>query len=349
MSRLKVSAGPAFKNRKSNPYNSLLYSALEREGVEVSEFRFSRWIPAGVSVVHLHWMDTGLCNFGWIRILDWARLIGALIILATLRVRGIQVIWTAHNVEPHEIKNPVALWLFWLAFPRLISGWISFSDSARRDVVRAYPRLSSVPCAIIPHGHYRDCYGAPEARGQARARLEIPESTRVLLCFGMVREYKNIPTLIQAFRQLKDPKLVLVIAGSCKDKALEAEIHKLSEGDSRIRLFLEFIPDDQIRTFFGAADACILPYSQVLNSGAALLSLSMNRPILVAKQGSLIEVAERLGPDWIVTFEGCFTASVLEDFLGRLSRRQEISVDLSAYDWPKVAALTLDFYRSRCG
>jgi glycosyltransferase involved in cell wall biosynthesis len=102
-----------------------------------------------------------------------------------------------------------------------------------------------------------------------------------------VRGYKGLADLVQAFRAIADPRLRLVIAGRAPVAADAEAVRGLAGGDPRIRLHLRFVPDDEVQVFFRAADFVVLPYRQVLTSGAAILALSFGRPLVVPRLGCL--------------------------------------------------------------
>jgi beta-1,4-mannosyltransferase len=80
-----------------------------------------------------------------------------------------------------------------------------------------------------------------------------------------------------------------------------------------------------------------LPYRSVLNSGAMLFALSRNRPVLAPNIGSLPELRETVGPDWVYLYEGEFNQSVLNDFIAwmRKTKRGDMA-PLDYYSWSRI-------------
>ena len=60
-----------------------------------------------------------------------------------------------------------------------------------------------------------------------------------------------------------------------------------------------------------ANDAVVLPYRNILNSGVALHSLARNKPILAPRTGSLPELQQTVGGDWVHLFDGDISAEGL--------------------------------------
>ncbi|TVR78970.1 MAG: hypothetical protein EA405_13695 [Rhodospirillales bacterium] len=104
---------------------------------------------------------------------------------------------------------------------------------------------------------------------------------------------------------------------------------------------------------FAAADVAVLPYTAAegymsfLNSGAALLGLSFDKPLLTPAMGSIIELSEMLGDDWVRTYEGAFDERVLADAVAWLGQCAPTGpAPLDAYDWEVIAAKTVQAYQA---
>jgi hypothetical protein len=133
-----------------------------------------------------------------------------------------------------------------------------------------------------------------------------------------------------------------MIAGSVRDDSLAAEIKMAAAGSTHVQLFLEFIDNRDLQTFFRAADLIVLPYTDILNSGSAILALSFDRPILVPAQGSLPELEALTGPDWVRLYGGQLTAEVLREALHWARERPPgAKAPLQLLDWDRIAQLTL--------
>ncbi len=278
--------------RDPNPYQGLLYGEMRRLGVRVSyigEPTRSRTLNllllplqllagrlGGAQVVHLHWVFAftlpGGSRFPVLRRLSyaWFR-----VWLRTCRMLGMRLVWTAHNVLPHQ---PV------------------FSDdvSARRDLVDASDLvlahapsaltelavLGAVPrrSAVIEHG--------PLSPVPSAGALRTPgagDGPREFLFFGKVEEYKGVEDLVSAFLAMPgDTPARLTVAGQCEDPRLRSRLHELARrGGGRVALRLEHVPAADVTPLLSAADVVVLPFRRVTTSGSALLALSHGRPLVV--------------------------------------------------------------------
>src|SRR5690606_27295627 len=138
----------------------------------------------------------------------------------------------------------------------------------------------------------------------------------------------------------------LVIAGTIDTAPpeLRTALEKLKKTDTH--LFLHFIPDSELNVFMSAADAVILPYKAILNSGALLLALSYNRPVIAPHMGAVAELQKTLGQQWIYSYNGNLTGENVTEALSTLECNNRPDVcPLDNYNWDKLATYTLTFYR----
>jgi beta-1,4-mannosyltransferase len=202
--------------------------------------------------------------------------------------------------------------------------------------------------AVIPHGHYREAY--PSAIDKLRARMALglrPEQT-VLLFFGGVAPYKNVPHLIATFRQADLPETIMLVAGRPDCKHGRA-VEMAAQGDPRIRLDLRHIPKEEARLLFSAADLVVLPFSDIMHSGSAILALSFNKPVLVPALGALPELQACVGKKWVQTYQGELTPAILSAAAAwaRNSDRAK-RPDLSSFEWPHIVQATVALYSRLC-
>ncbi|WP_207477197.1 glycosyltransferase [Arenibaculum pallidiluteum] len=337
---------------KLNPYQGLLYRRISSLGIKVKELSYFSFIKERPDVIHLHWPE----RVTWVRrSLRFARPLlvptRALLLLAgllTMRARGSRVVWTVHNMSPHDagaIGN--GLWRLYLRLlSTQIDGVISMSELAARTLRAEHRYLANKPHTVIWHGHYREVLGAGLDKTQARLRLGLPAEGRIVTFVGQIKPYKNVDTLVRCFREIEGDDLRLLVTGLPRDDRLRASLVELSAGDPRIRLDLRFVGNDVLETCVRAADLVALPYAEVLNSGSALLALSLDRPVLVPAAGSLVELAEAVGRDWVRTYEGPFTAQHLMQALDSSGRVAGRAAPLEAFEWDTIGEQTIRFYRS---
>jgi beta-1,4-mannosyltransferase len=300
-SRLRILARPAFANGRSNPYTSLLYTPMLSAGHLVQEYRFDRAWLGQWDVVHVHWPES---VFNHTLAEAWVTTEALLLGLDRARANGAKVVWTVHNLRAHERRHVRAETHFRQRYFERLDGLVALSESGLEAAREAYPRLAQLPAWIVPHPHYRGRYPDAVTREQARRDLGVSPHVKVLLNFGRVFEYKNLPALFTAVKHDPKEQWMVIVAGRPRSAELGKELQELAASDPRIRLDFHFVPDDQVQQYFRAADLVVLPYREILNSGTALLALSFDRPVLLPHAGAGSELARRVGPPWVQTFDG---------------------------------------------
>lgn len=284
--RRRVAAFPA--RLGSNPYPQLLYDALAQEGIDaIHAPRLSlRWLVrerGRVSTLHIHWPE-GLyrTHRGPARLqgaLRWAKLARLAARLAFARALGYRIAWTVHQVLPHEqvgrIDAAAARVLGRVAHVLLVH------DEPTREAATAIA-AGRAQIHVVPHGTYLGVYPPRRSRAEVRAALGIADDAFVFLTFGQLRGYKHLHVLLDAFSLLEAERAVLLVAGRPNDEAVVAALRGAAERDRRIRVYPEFVPDDEVAELHAAADAAALARADGGTSGALVLALSLGLPPVVA-------------------------------------------------------------------
>ena len=313
-----------------------------RHGVKIGPFYRKKSLLSRPDVIHIHFPEW-LIRWGrpWIAPLDVVATLG---LLWLARRRGTALVWTGHDLEPHELSHP----RLWRAYNRFfisqVDVLISFSEGATSLLVERYSQLARVPTVVVPHGHYRDYYTAPPKAAILRKELKL-DHRPVLLCFGLIRPYKNLPSIIRAWRQLPEPRPQLVIAGRPMDSEI-AEVIKKQAGDfNDIHLLLRFIHDDEVPTIFAIADVVVMPYMarSALNSGVAHLALSLSRPAVLNDTPANRNLRDIFGVEWVWLCDGTPEDALRIALVAASTTRPE-TPDLDAINYKRLAAETVCAY-----
>ena len=149
--------------------------------------------------------------------------------------------------------------------------------------------------SLIDHGHWVGSFAEHVSRSEARRRLELPSEGKVFLSIGGCKRYRNLLGLIEAFKSLGVLRTAgtLVIAGKFQEPEYRQAVERAISGRGDIRLFPQYIPDDELQNYLISADVVVLPYLDILTSGAAVLALSFGRPVVAPRKGCLIDLVDR--------------------------------------------------------
>jgi D-inositol-3-phosphate glycosyltransferase len=269
-----------------------------------------------------------------------------------LRLTGTKLFYTAHNVLPHEHKK-IDYQLQKMVY-NVSEGIIAHSDFIKRKIITDF-NISPHKIAVIPHGNF-DIYlpEKPVSRSEAREQLNIKKNEKVILFFGGIREYKGLDILLDAFKLIKDEdNYKLIIAGAPQTKAL-AELYqkKISSitTNGRISSKFDFIPADDVASYFISSDVLILPYKNIYHSGVVHLAYSFGKPIIATRVGDFDEsiehgksgllLDENTADDLAQKIREYFNPKNNIEQMGRYAK--ELSD--SKYSWENVAEMTNNLY-----
>lgn len=314
------------ESASTNPYLRQLLRSLPPD-INTIQFSWRRALLGRYSVVHVHWPENLLRGpRGW---LTPFRYLLVLLLLLRIQVSRIAVVRTLHNVRAHERGG---------VLERAVLGLWDRATSLYITLNTLTPVPPGVPSMMIPHGHYRDWFAEFEHPPAIQGRL---------LTFGLIRRYKGVGALAVAFSEVKDDHVSLWIVGQPKTSALAEDIQRVAMNDPRISLQLDFVSDGELSRQIGRCELVVLAYSELHNSGALLLALSLNRPVLVPMSAATLALRDEVGADWIIPFEGEICSSVIQDACDWLSVRCVASApDLSNRDWDVIGTSHQEAYRT---
>ncbi len=276
---------------RCNPYAGLLARSLEKLDVylELGDYAFERdWLAEKrktCEVLHLNWLhpfyraddlDATVERFAQFDDnLEYARRI------------GYRIVWTLHNLYPHERPFPDIDHLGRLLVARLANACIAHCEYAAASARRRF--FYTGDTYVIPHGHFIDVFPNSVGRAEARARLGVPDKAFAYVFFGNARGYKSVESLIDAFTAVGDDDAVLILMMRHSfDPEYAQEIRNRADGDERIRVFTsDYFPESDFQYYLNSADVAVLPFSEVLTSGSAITALSFGTPVILPRRGCL--------------------------------------------------------------
>lgn len=276
---------------RSNPYQDLLYSQLPSQGLRAApfydvdtaaQFAIELRNPDLNVVMHVHWLNfltVRAGNEGVAR----ANTKAFLDRLQEIKERGTQLLWTLHNVLPHEGRYPDLDLELRRAMVDIVDR-IHIMSPETRQLVAPWYELPEEKTFVVPHPGYDGVYPSWMSREIARSRLGISQSTTVFLLIGAVAPYKGLSELLDAFDELSrsEPgKFMLLVAGSPSgDEETERFCQGVLDHPAALGAFMR-IPDDALQVYLRAADVSVFPYRRSLNSGALALATTFGLPCVL--------------------------------------------------------------------
>jgi glycosyltransferase involved in cell wall biosynthesis len=366
--RVTVVDPPAY----TPPYDHALCAALGRRGVDVelatSRFRYSApAAPAGyrlsicfygrggssaLAKAAQHPFDMArlarrakterrdVVHFQWLPVPPVDRWL--------LRLFERPLVLTAHDILPREAGA-----IGRRAWARLLGeldAVVVHSGDGRRRLVEDLG-LAASKVHVIPHGAF-DHLTRPSSELPLDPAVGQLDDRRVVLFFGLVRPYKGLDLLIEAFASTQDDAVLLVVGmprtpiDPLRERARRLGI------ESRVRFVPRFVPDAEIPGYFRRADLVVLPYREAEQSGVVSTALAFGTPLLLSAVGGFVELAERHGaarlvPPGEVEPLRAALVDLLEDDAerGRLALAARRAAE-GPCSWDRAAELTLDLYES---
>ena len=278
----------------TTPYLMNLQDELQGTDVEVrpsDKLRFG-WLRQNrdLDVLHIHWLQgytddrrTPVALLKFIYFTLW--------VLAAKNLYGMKLVWTLHNLYPHEMFHPKLARAARLFLAKRASRLIVHCEGAKVLAQREFG-VDPAKLAVTPHPNWIGKYPSGIRQSEARERLGIGAGTRVFLFLGLIRSYKGVQELIRAYRDLPPGDNLLLVAGKVSPDELKRELEELAAGRDDIRLRFQFIPDEELQTYYAAADVAVLPFQEVLTSGSVLLAMSYGTTVIVPNRGCIGELID---------------------------------------------------------
>ena len=256
--------------------------------------------------------------------------------------KGCKVISILDNVIPHEQR------FFDKPFTRYFlsgsDGFITMCTEVENDLLAFGTRK---PHIVRNHPLYSH-FGERLERSEAERLLGLQPGKKNILFFGLIRQYKGLDILLEAFKDLDD-SYQLIIAG--EPYGSFDPYQKLIDGSGakdRIKLFPQYIKDSEVKKYFSAADVTVLPYRSATQSGISSVSYHFEVPMIVTAVGGLKEtigdrgtgiVADSVSPESIkAEIERYFSDSTVKE-----NCIEHIKEEKQRLSWSGFADTLLDF------
>lgn len=311
---MKISRIAANSPRGSkNAYIDLFYDALAEKGVDMvgvfePTIAWLRQHAGEVDAVHFHWSEPVLRRYPrWFRELDvvpgfWrirhrlrrrsrpTRLVQFHRFLRNAKRMHLQVIWTVHNLQPHEGAG----WVDHIGHRLLAekSNLLIFhSECAKHELLKKYRPTGEL--VVMPHGNYDGIYPEPRARQIVRHELGFREDLPLLTCLGAIRDYKGFDLACEAVSRMAG-RFQLLIAGQTKP-TIENALRKEVKQTPNSKLIARSLSDQEFADYATASDAILLPYRKITGSGALLAALTLGRGVIASDLPYFREVLSNHG------------------------------------------------------
>ena len=200
---------------------------------------------------------------------------------------------------------------------------------------------------VIHHGAFDYLTRLPEEK-PLPAELEGAEGP-VILSFGLLRPYKGLENLLEAYGRIAGSGAELWVVGNPRMDVGPLQ-RQAEEAGGRVRFVTRFVDEAEIPAIFRRADLVVLPYLDAEHSGVLYTGLAFGKPLVLSAVGGFPEVAETGAARLVPPGDTAALAATLAELIGDESARAELAtaaVQAAAgpFSWDEAARRTLDLYR----
>jgi glycosyltransferase involved in cell wall biosynthesis len=373
-----VILGPAYPYRGLALFNEMLARTFVKRGMQVNIITFSlqypEWLfpgktqfsessaPEGLNIAR---MVNSVNPFNWLRVGQYIRKIrpDALIVnywtpfmapcLGTIcriasRNRHTVILAKLDNVVPHE-RHFYDRFLT-RYFVNSVHGFLYMSQQVKNELDTF---TVAKPSVFAPHPVFSN-FGEKVARNEACRRLNLPEDKRYLLFFGLIRDYKGLDLMLDAYANLRQKGQTgnkkLIVAGEFytgKTKYIQ-QTERLGIGGD-VLWHDRFISDEEVKYYFSAADVLVQPYKSATQSGVTQIAYQFETPMIVTNVGGLAEIVPDGKTGFVVEPDALSIAHAIEkiyqnDHLQRMS--ENIITEKRRFSWDYFAEQLEKLYQS---
>ncbi len=280
-----------------------------------------RRLAASADVVHFQWLTVQHVD-------------GMLLPARRPGAAGPALVLTAHDVLPREPRPGQRR-----AQRRLYERFDAIVVHSEHGRSRLIDELGVAPerVHVIPHGAFDHLAAAGPFPPPFQTDLPV------VLCFGLMRPYKGIDLLLEAWRGIEGAELWIAGMPRMDMAPLRAV------APPGVRFVERFIGDEELPAYFRRADLVVLPYREIDQSGVLFTALAFARPLLLSDVGGFPEVAATGAARLFPAGDVEALRSSLRELLSDVPAREELSAAARAlaggdYSWREVARRTLALY-----
>jgi glycosyltransferase involved in cell wall biosynthesis len=319
-----VAAAEGYVRRESfYPIAARVPDARARRAVKLAEhvpdmLRYRRSARAA-DVVHFQWLPVQLLD-GW------------------LLPRRPPLVLTAHDILPREPRPGQRA-----AQRRLYERFDAVVVHSESGRARLTGELGLDPALIhvIPHGVFEHLAEPQSPAGEVAPPFATEKP--VVLCFGLMRPYKGIDLLLEAWRDVEGAELWIVGMPRMDIAPL------LAAAPPDVRFVPRFVGDLELAPYFRRANLVVLPYREIDQSGVLFTAMAFGKPMLLSDVGGFPEVAATGAARTFPVGDAGALGRAMRELLGEPAALAQMATRARAaaagtYSWDAIARRTLELY-----
>lgn len=321
-----------------------------------SQFEASAQYPVGLKI---HTLINTVNPFNWLRVAAfikkekpdfilfryWLPFFGPCLgTIGRLVKQHTKVLALTDNIIPHEKR--IGDSAFTKYFVNNCHGFIAMSKTVLNDISKF---TSNPNKAYSPHPMY-ETYGEIVSKEEARKKLGLKPDDKIVLFFGLIRDYKGLDILIEAMDapSVKQQNIKLLIAGEFyQDKQPYLDLIAKHGLKDQIILHDKFIANEDVRYYFCASDLVAQTYRHATNSGVTMVGYYYEKPMLVTNVGGLAEIVPNEKCGYVTSHSIQEISEKIADYFLN-SREAEftghVKTEKNKYEWTSFINTLLNLY-----
>jgi D-inositol-3-phosphate glycosyltransferase len=282
------------------------------------------------------------------------------VLMLCFKLTGKRVVFTAHNINKAKrdsedsLLNRLTLWCQYHFADRIFV----HTEKMKSELIEEFGVKGSA-VRVIPFGIYNVLPDTDLTPREAKRKLGVESEERTVLFFGRIAPYKGLEYLLAAFEKVhaRNPNYRLIIAGEPMkgyEQYMAELLRTIDRGPYRDRVIqkLLFISDEETELYFKAADALVLPYKGIFQSGVLFVGFTYGLPAIGADVGSFREdiIDGKTGyvfkpgdsADLANALERYFESDLYKDL--ERNRREIRDYVTARHSWDEVSEITRRVY-----
>lgn len=250
-----------------------------------------------------------------------------------LKKKNIKVIAITDNVIPHEKRAGDTA--FTRYFIKACQGFVTMSKAVLNDLEKFTGTRHK---KFLLHPLYTS-FGEIVEKKEARKKLNLNADEKIVLFFGLIRHYKGLDLLLEAMAdvRIQQMNIKLLVAGEFyEDKKPYTDIIEKNNLQDKVIICDAFIPNEEVKFYFSAADLLTLSYRSATQSGVTQVAFHFEKPVVVTNVGGLAEIIPHGKCGYVVESSPKAIADAMLDYF---ENKRETAMSLAMkeekkkYDW----------------
>jgi glycosyltransferase involved in cell wall biosynthesis len=271
--------------------------------------------------------------------------------LRAMRVLGIRIVYTVHNVLPQD--DGLRYREKYRETYHLAAHLICHDPKAQMRLIEEF-EIDPKRISVIPHGPLLG--GASTQRGnRRRAALGLSRDECLVLWQGIVKPYKGLSFLLDSWKSVHErgvkARLAIVGTGDARVTDSIRQQAKSAGLTSSVHLDFRFVSVEELADYYEAADVLVYPYREITTSGALMTGMRYGKATVATRHPVFCELLRDEDNALMVEygdvngFAGKLIRLIQSEALRRTLGKRLLSSAMNYPQWGAIAEQTAECYR----